>query len=32
MSILGSIEKPKDRPPIITICGDAGALFISFHL
>lgn len=25
MSILGSIEKPKDRPPIITICGDAGA-------
>lgn len=24
MSLLQSIEKPKDRPPIITICGDAG--------
>lgn len=25
MSMLSAIEKPKDRPPIITICGDAGA-------
>jgi hypothetical protein len=24
MSILSSIAKPQDRPPIITICGDAG--------
>lgn len=25
MSMLSAIEKPKNRPPIITICGDAGA-------
>lgn len=25
MNMLASIEKPNDRPPIITICGDAGA-------
>ncbi len=24
MSLLSSVEKPQDRPPIITICGDAG--------
>lgn len=24
MSVLSQIEKPADRPPIITICGDAG--------
>jgi hypothetical protein len=24
MSVLASIEKPADRPPILTICGDAG--------
>ena len=24
MSLLESIEKPKDRPPIITLCGDSG--------
>jgi len=24
MSVLGTISKPADRPPIITICGDAG--------
>jgi len=24
MSVLGTIAKPQDRPPIITICGDAG--------
>jgi hypothetical protein len=24
MSLLTTIEKPQDRPPIITICGDAG--------
>lgn len=24
MSLLGTIEKPKPRPPIITICGEAG--------
>jgi AAA domain len=24
MSLLSTVEKPQDRPPIITICGDAG--------
>ncbi len=24
MSVLGSIQKPENRPPIMTICGDAG--------